>query len=240
MAFGFLSLVKAQNNPLIEPQLMYSRSNTFSFNINSFKGWGLQYRLGWHKTGKQQNHWEVELARIKHPKEVKRQGFTDNPSQYAFGKLNTVFFLRNTFGQTVAITERPYKNALGFNFVYSLGVTTAMLKPQYIEVYYPYDNVSNSGYLVSERYDPNKHTDIYRIYGKSPFTKGISETQFQIGFGGRAGFQVEFGQYADEIKGLEAGVTFDGFLNGLPMMAKNNFDRLFYGFYLSYNWGNRK
>lgn len=235
-------LLKAngQNNPITEPQLMYTRSNMFGFNLNSFKGWGAYYRLGWHKTGKEQNHWEIELSRVKHPKEVKRQGFNDNPSQYTFGKLNTVFFLRNTLGQTISIAERPYKNALGFNFVYGLGANLALLKPQYIEVYYPYDNISNSGYLVSERYDPNKHTDIYRIYGKSTFTKGLSETSFQLGLAGKAGFQVEWSQYADEIRCLEAGVTIDGFMQGVPIMAKSEFDNIFYGFYISYNWGNRK
>ncbi len=232
--------IKAQNNPITAPQLMYSRSDVFTVNRNSFMGLGLSYRLGWHKTGKEQNHWEIEFARIKHPKEVRRQGFSDNPSQYTFGKLNTVFFMRNSLGQTIAITERPYKNAIGFNFVYSLGVTVAFLKPQYLEVYYPDDNIRNTGYLVSEKYDPAKHTDIYRIYGKSSFMSGFSETTLQLGFGGKAGFQVDWAEYADEIRGLEAGITIDGFLKGVPIMAKSNPNNLFYGFYLAYNWGSKK
>lgn len=230
----------SQNNPITAPQLMYTRSDVFGANRNSFNGLGLYYRLGWHKTGKEQNHWEIEFARIKHPKEVRRQGFSENPSQYTFGKLNTVFFMRNTLGQTIAITERPYKNAIGFSFVYSLGITTAFLKPQYLEVYYPDDNLRNTGYLVSEKYDPAKHTDIFRIYGKSSFMRGVSETQLQLGFGGKAGFQVDWSDYPDEIRGIEAGITLDGFLNGVPIMAKSGPDRLFYGFYLAYNWGSKK
>lgn len=218
---------------------MYTRSDVFGINRNSFMGTGLYYRLGWHKTGKEQNHWEIEFARVKHPKEVRRQGFSDNPNQYTFGKLNTAFFMRNTLGQTIVITERPYKNAIGFNFVYSLGITTAILKPQYLEIYYPDDNIRNTGYLVSERYDPSKHTDIYRIYGKSSFMSGLSGTQLQVGFGGKAGFQVDWAEYSDEIRGIEAGITVDGFLKNVPIMAKAN-NNMFYGFYLAYNWGNKK
>lgn len=230
----------AQNAPITEPQLMYSSSNTFGVNLNSFKSWGAFYRYGWHKTGKEQNHFEIDFSRIKHPKEVRRQGFNQSTTQYTFGRLNLAFFLRPTIGQTIAITERPYKNAIGLNFVYSLGANIAFLKPNYIEVFYPYDNAPSEGYLISERYDPQKHTDIYRIYGNSGFFKGFSETKVNLGGAGRAGFQVEWGQYADEIRCLEAGVTVDLFLNEVPLMAHSNYDQGFYGFYVSYNWGNRK
>lgn len=230
----------AQNAPINEPQLMYTQSNMLGVQVNSFKSWGLYYRYGWHKTGKEQNHLEIDFSRIKHLKEVRRQGFTESQSQYSFGRMNAVFFMRTALGQTIVITERPYKNAVGLNFVYSLGASTAFLKPVYIEVFYPYDNAPGQGYLVSERYDPEKHLDIYSINGNSAFTKGISETKLVLGGYGRAGFQVEWGQYADEMRCLEAGFTVDGFMEGLPIMARNNYDRMFYGLYVSYNWGNRK
>jgi hypothetical protein len=230
----------AQNAPITEPQLMYTQSNLMGVNLNSFKSWGLFYRYGWHKTGKQQSHLEIDFNRIKHPKEVRRQGYSESQSQYSFGRLNAVFFLRTSLGQTIAITERPYKNAIGLNFVYSLGASVAFLKPVYIDYYYPYDNTPGQGYLVSERYDPEKHTDIYRIFGNSAFTKGMGETQLKLGGFGRGGFQVEWGQYSDEIRCLEAGVTLDLFSSGIPIMAHQNNSQLFYGFYVSYNWGNRK
>jgi len=219
---------------------MYTKSNLYGIGLNSFKSRGAFYRLGWHKTGKEQNHWELDISRIRHPKEDRRQGFTENQTQYTFGRLNVVYLMRNSFGQTITITDRPYKNAIGINFVYDVGVTTAFLKPVYIEVYYQFDNSPSEGYLVSERYDPQKHSDIYKIYGNSTFTKGLSETKLQVGGFGRAGFQVEWGQYSDEIRCLEAGVTVDAFMNGIPIMAKTNYDQLLAGFYVSYSWGNRK
>lgn len=234
--------VTGQNAPVTEVQLMYSKSNLFGVNLNSFNSWGAFYRLGWHKTGKVHNHWELDINRIKHPKEVRRQGYTEAQSQYSYGRMNMVFFMRNSFGQTISITERPYKNAIGLNFVYNVGISAAFLKPVYLEIFYPYENSPSYGYLVSERYEKEKHSDIFRIHGNAPFTRGINETKIELGAFGRAGFQVEFGQYTDEIRCLEAGITFDGFANGIPIVAVANdeFDKLFWGFYVSYNFGSRK
>ncbi len=233
---------KGQNAPLVEPQLMYTQSNQYSISMNSFntKWGGLYFRHGWHKTGTQLNHYEIDIERIKHAKEVRRSGFSDNPNQYQFGRLNVVFFLRNGMGQTVIITDKPYKNAVGLNFVYSIGSTIAFLKPVFIEVYYPYEGGKTGGYLVSEKYDPEKHTDVYKIYGNSSFGSGLSETKLVFGGYGRSGLQVEWGPYPDETRSLEAGITVDAFSKGLPIMAHSNYDQVFYGFYIAFNWGKKK
>jgi hypothetical protein len=41
---------------------------------------------------------------------------------------------------------------------------------------------------------------------------------------------------------IEAGVTLDGFANSIPIVALQNddFDRLFWGFYVSYSFGSRR
>lgn len=232
-----VSAIWAQNAPITEPQLMYLQHYQFGVNLNSFRMGGAQFRYGWHKTARVFNHYETEILRIKHPKEVKRSGFTEQPSQYSFGRLNVALFFRNGIGQTLTITERPYKNAIGLNFVYTVGLSTAFLKPVYLDVFYPYADGTPNGYLVSEKYDPAKHTDIFRIYGNSSIFAGLSETKVKLGAYGRAGLQVEWGQYPDETKSLEAGVTVDTFLDGLPLMANQTADKRYLGLYLAFNWG---
>jgi hypothetical protein len=242
MLFLLTNQASAQNAPITEVQLMYTRSNLYGVNLNSHKSWGAYYRLGWHKTGKKQNHWEIDIIRIKQPNEIRRTGFTEAQAQYSFGRMNMVFFMRNSFGQTITITDRPYKNAVGLNFVYNVGITAAFLKPIYLEIFYPFENTPGYGYLVSEKYDKEKHSDVFRIHGNASNTKGISETTIELGGFGRAGFQVEFGQYSDELRSLEAGITLDGFVNPIPIvaLANNDFDRIFWGFYVAYNFGSRK
>jgi len=229
----------AQNELNTEPQLMYLKTNHFGISINSFGLGGINYRNGWHKTGKAQSFFETELIRVKDPKEIRRTGFSDNPVKYTYGRKNMVFFWRSSLGQTKAITERNYKNALGINFIYAAGLNIGILKPVYIDVYYPSEG-GFSGYLVSERYDENKHKDIFRIYGNSNFFTGIAQTNIVLGGFGKAGISVDWGQFNDDYKSLEAGLTFDVFNKGLPMMAYLPDKQLFFGVYLSMNWGFRK
>ncbi|MFN4082870.1 MAG: hypothetical protein ACK4K9_04500 [Bacteroidia bacterium] len=234
-----LQRLSAQNIVNTEPQLMYLKTNQFGVGLNTFGLGGINYRHGWHKTGKAQSHFETELTRVKHPKEVRRSGFSDNPVKYTYSRINTVFFLRSGFGQTKAITERPYKNALGLNYVYTVGANLALLKPVYLDVYYPNES-GFGGFLVSEKFDPEKHKEVFRIYGNSNFFTGIGETSLRLGGFGKCGLSVEWGQYNEEFKTLEAGVTFDIFNNGLPMMAFLPEKNLFFGFYVNVNWGFKK
>jgi hypothetical protein len=232
-------LTLAQNVLVTEPQLMYLKTQQFGISLNSFGLGGLNYRHGWHKSGKAQSHFETELVRVKHPKEVRRSGFSDNPVKYSFGRQNMVFFWRTGLGQTKVITERPYKNALGLNFVYTIGANVALLKPIYLDVYYP-NETGFSGFLVSEKYDPEKHKDIFRIYGNSNFFTGIGETSFRLGGHGKAGLSVEWGHFNDDYKMLEAGITLDVFGSGLPMMVNLPEKNIFVGLYISMNWAFRK
>lgn len=229
---------KAQNVPINEPEMVYNNHYQFGFNLNSFGLGGIQFRYNWHQNAVKSSFFESEFCRIKHPKEIRRNGaITEQPNQYTFGKLNTVFFLRNGIGQTILLTERPYKNAISLRFNYSAGVNIALLKPVFLDIFYPYSVGSPSGYLVSEKYDPNKHTDIYKIYGNSSFFVGINEIDAQLGGYGRAGIEAEWGQFPDETKSLETGITFDTFISGIPMMAHLPYESKFIGFYLAFNWG---
>ena len=74
----------------------------------------------------------------------------------------------------------------------------------------------------------------------SPFTTGLSQTNLVFGGYGRTAIQVEWGPYPDETRSIEGGITVDAFTKGIPIMAHANADQLFYGFYLAFNWGNRK
>jgi len=229
----------AQNAPITDAQILYYKNTQYGINLNSFGHSGLQLRYGWHKTGTKTDFIETELARIKHPKEVRRAGISENPNRYTFGRLNVAFFWRNGYGRTINITERPYKNALGLNFIYSGGINMALLKPVYLDIFYP-DDFRGGGYINSEKYDPEKHTNIYQIYGNSSFFSGLGETKLHVGAYGRAALAVEWGNMPDEYKILEAGITVDAFRKGLPLMAFVPADQYFIGLYIAYCRGSKK
>jgi hypothetical protein len=234
--------VFAQNEAITEPQLMYRKRLQVGMNLNSTGLGGINFKYGWHKTGKINNMLDFELARIRHSKETRIYGNSDNPRQYTPGRLNMAFFLRTGYGQNIAITERPYKNATSLHFNYSVGISTAILKPIYLDVRKIITDPIRGTYNIveSERYDPAVHTDPQSILGNSSFTDGLGELSFTPGVYGRASLDVEWGQYPDEFYSLEAGVCVDYFAKPLPLMAFVPYDQYFVSLFLQFTFGFNK
>ena len=113
-----------------------------------------------------------------------------------------------------------------------------MLKPAYIDYFILNADGTNS--LVTEKYNPQKHSIEYRIYGNGPFLSGFNELDVKVGVFGRVGLNIEYGQYPDEYKSLEAGVTFDAFNEKLPMVNKAEHIQFFPAMYIAFNFGWKK
>ncbi len=209
----------AQNEAITEAQLMYRKRIQLGMNLNSSGLGGINFKYGWQKTGTRKNMLDIEFSRIRHPKETRiYSGQSETPNQYTLGRLNMLFSLRTGYGQTIFITERPYKNAIQLNFNYTLGLSTAILKPIYLDIIY--NNPDTYGrYVVPERYDPVKHENTSFIYGNASFFQGISNTAFQFGAYGKASLSIEWGEFPDEFHTVEAGMALDVFPNPLPLMA---------------------
>jgi hypothetical protein len=234
----FINYNTAQNTPITDGELLYYKDFNIGFSLNTYGGGGMYYRHGWHKTGSVKNYIESDISYIRHPKEIWRLGYQQNPSTYTFGRLNYTYFWRNSFGQKIELTERSYKNALGLNFIYNIGISLALLKPAYIDYFVLNTDGSNS--LVTEKYNPEKHNIEYRIYGNGPFLSGSNELNVKVGLFGRVGLNIEYGQYPDEYKSIEAGITFDAFNEKLPMVTKAEQIQFFPAMYIAFNFGWKK
>jgi hypothetical protein len=240
---GFLPTeLFGQNEAITTPQLFYRKRTQFGMNLNSTGLGGINFKYGWHKTGRIKNMLDFEFARQRHMKETRIYGQAiDNPRQYTYGRLNMAFFLRTGYGQNIAITERPYKNAISLHFNYAVGINTAILKPIYLDIIQPVDKSRLGGYqLVAERYDPNIHTVQDKIFGNSSFTYGLDELAFYPGLYARSSLGVEWGPYPDEFHALEAGVVIDGFPKPLPLMAYQPKDYYFITLFIQYTFGFNK
>lgn len=228
----------AQNQAITETQLFYRKRGQIGANINSSGLGGINYRYGWHNTGKSKNILDIEFARIRHPKETRIYGQSEQPRKFTFGRLNMLFMLRTGLGKTIMITDRPYRNAMSLNFNYNIGLSTALLKPVYLDIYYP--NIDGiGGYISSERFDPSKpeHNNLNLIFGNSPFFVGINKTTAKLGAYGRASLSIEWGEYPEDFRSLEAGVAVDVFPNPLDLMAFQPRNYFLFNFYLGYTYG---
>jgi len=232
------SEVLAQNEAIIQPQLMYTSRFQWGGNLNSTGLGGINFKYGWHKTGTVNNMLDFEFARIRNSKEIQTSSASDNPRQYVFGRLNMAFFLRAGYGQNIAITERPYKNAASLHFNYSLGATCAFLKPIFVDVQVKVNDPNQVPYMtvVPMQYDPATVSQS-DILGESTFTEGISKTKLYPGGYGKASLAVEWGPYPDEFKSLEAGVVLDAFLRPLPLMANVSPEFYFFTLFIEFTFG---
>jgi hypothetical protein len=237
--FVFSTSVFAQNEAITEPTLFYRKSILTGGNINSAGLFGGQFRYGWHKTGKQKIFLDFEIARVRDPKEFRIFSNSDNPRRYSHGRLNLAIFNRIGVGKNVVITERPYKNAYSLSVNYAGGMNAAFLKPVYLDVYYPFEDRSG-GFVRSERFNPEIHTNQNLIFGNSPIFTGIGESQFIPGAYGRLSLMVDWGQYTEEFYALEAGITVDYFPRALPLMARQPERSWFMILYLGFSYGINK
>ena len=234
----------AQNDVITEPTLLYRKRFLYGANINSAELGGLNFKYQWQKTALLKNGFEIELSRLRHPKEERIYGQSENTRKYTPGRINMAFFIRTSYGQNVFITDRNYKNSISLHYNYSFGATTALLKPIYIEVIKANtDPINGNEYLATEKYDPiSTHTNPFLIYGNASFTRGFSESSLVLGGHFKNSLSVEFGQYPDSFNSLEAGFVIDVFGKPLALMAepiaKNK--NVFFTLFIGYSFGTNK
>ena len=232
----------AQNEMITEPTLLYRKRLLYGFHLNSSSLGGFNFKYQWQKTATVKNGIDFDLDRIRHPKETRVYGLSDNPRQYTPGRINMAFFFRAGYGQTIFITNRDYKSAVSVHYNYAVGSTIALLKPIYIDVFKRSNDPFGQSYIATEKYDPvNKHTSPQSIYGNATFTRGFDEIKPYFGAHFKNSIVVEWGDYPDVFQALEAGFCIDLFPQKLPLMAeqltpnKNLFFTLFLGFTLGQN-----
>jgi len=227
----------AQQASLDGPKLLYKKMQTKSLIIHS-RGWGFNYRLGKHITGKIDGVYEFEFATIRHPKEVKVQNtIQGNNKSFVLGKLNFFSTLRLGYGLQKVIYAKEVPGALEIRWHNYFGASIGLAKPIYLEI----RQLSNDPFPSaprSERYDPEIHRPA-AILGRSSFFKGISQTAFHPGVYYKSGLSFDFAQEDDRIRNIEVGAVTDFFIRTVEIMAYNPKTVLIVSLYISFNWGNK-
>jgi len=210
----------------------------FSFNTN---GYTLTARRSWSPTAFFERGFEADLVMIRHPKEINSY----NPyyrafgaSSYAYGKLNSLYALRIGIGENHEIAEKIDIGSVEINYFYYGGISLGGVKPIYLEINKVYPLAPNNSDLVTERYDPNKHS-LEDIYGGVLFTKGFSEMKFYPGIYAKFGLNFDYKISTKKIGTLETGMVVDYYFKEVPIMAKAKNYSYFLAFYISINFGKK-
>ena len=197
-------------------------------------GWGVEFRIGKNKSIFNKFMYEANLIEMKDNKEIKSiNPFVTNSRSYFYGKLNTVYMLRTGIGQQRMLNRKPYYGGVELRLFYSGGLSTAFAKPVYLNTI-----DWKEGVIVTQQYDPEEHFP-ENIYGRASFFKGFDKLKVYPGIYAKAGLSVDFGTLNQRPKIIEAGVAFDLFPKGIPMMAFRDPNQFFMTLYLSFGIGKR-
>lgn len=201
------------------------------------QGWGLVYSRGYHKTAFTKRTWNIQMVEMKSEKQIRIiNPYFTNAKSFFYGKLNSVFVFRGSYGNHKQLNRKPYWGGVELRFVYMGGISLGVAKPVYL---YILNHTTSDIYTTSiEKYDPIKHS-IDDIFGRASFTKGFDEIKVYPGFHLKAGLDFDYAKYRTKVQSLEVGAMIDVFPNPIPIMAFNEPDYYFFTFYLSFSFGKR-
>ena len=220
----------------IGDNLLFRKEMTASAIIHN-NGWGIEFRVGKNRSIFNKFMYEANLIEMRHNKEIKSiNPFWTNTRSYYYGKLNAVYMLRTGIGQQLMLNRKPYYGGVELRLFYSGGLSTAFAKPVYLNIIHLEDGVQP--YTTTEQYNPDEHFPEY-IHGRASFFKGFDGLKVYPGIYAKAGLSVDFGALNQKPKVIEAGVAFDLFPKGIPMMAFRDPNQFFMTLYLSFGIGKR-
>ena len=198
-------------------------------------GWGLNARMGKHKTGFVKRFYEFDITSLHNAKEVKQETYYEGSKKYIYGKLNNLYVLRTGIGLQRIITHKPVWGGTELRFISLLGASIGITKPLYL---YIISTSQDDAPIQVEKYNPAKH-DIHRIYGKGPFFRGFNQLHVYPGLYLKTGLNFEYGTTDNSVSALEAGIILDYYNKRIPIMAYNYNSNYFISLYFSINFGTR-
>lgn len=201
------------------------------------RGYGLNVRRMYYRTGYRKAGFEIDMVNIRHPKEVKypNRNFLNTTQNFVYGKLNSLFSIRTGFTSERILIDKTDQGTISINWLVSGGASFGLLKPVYLQI------LSDDGgtpRLLTERYDPAVH-DYQEIYGQAPFFTGISETKLVPGAYLKSGLSFDYNFLDDKVATLEVGGLVDYFFGEVPIMHDTKNYQIWWQIYLTFNIGTK-
>lgn len=196
----------------------------FAFKTNRFlgtKGWRNQY-----------SYLGVELVNVRHLKERPNQ--TPTGSRYTFGKQNYLFSLRPQYGREITIFKKNGNTGTQINGILAGGPSIGLVEPYLISYSY------GRGRIVTEQYDPVKHTNENAVTGSSGMFAAISKIEPVIGGHLKAALNVELDAFQNSNVGIELGFLAEGYSKQVTIMPLATNRDVFTSGYITLFFGKKK
>jgi len=198
-------------------------------------GWGFGYRFGNFKTGYKKKMWDLSFAVVKDLKQYKVPAIGSSVgNRYYYGKQIHFYNFKALYGTQKIITTKPYWGGVELRRFFYSGVNIGVGVPIYVYVYTTSDGTGRN----IEKFDADKH-DYQDIYGKGPFTKGLSEMTIYPAISFKGGVNVEYGILSQVTKIIEVGAQLDLYPIPVQIMAKTDPDYYIFSIYVGFHLGKR-
>lgn len=229
------SLTILAQGELDEQQKVFFRNEkSFAVLLNT-DGFGFSYRQARRLDFFNKNFFEIEAGKLKHPREYRMQNpYYQTPGTFVFGKLNSVFYLRGSYGRQHELFKKADLGGVAIRYFYSAGPVLAVYKPIYYKIL---DQISSFEYqIIEEKFDVTTMQP-YDIYSKSPFTKGLDETKVLPGLFAKAGLNFEYSKEDKVIHAVEVGAQLSVYPKKIPIMATSDNRAICFSLFASYRFG---
>ena len=161
-------------------------------------GFQATYRYGKYLNGFSKGIFEIEVANIKDPREIKSiYPFEEDVRGYIFGKLNSFFAIRPSIGSQKVLFPKQSIKGVSITSLFQIGPSIGFAKPVYLNII---QQESITTRIVSrERYDPEKH-NTNNIYSRASFFNGFEEIKVYPGPFAKLGLHFDYGDERELIK----------------------------------------
>jgi len=230
--------LSAQETIFEEKTTIYSSETSGGIGVHSNGFHGL-FRYGKFTTGFTKRIYEIEIANIRHPKEIKSiNPFEDNTRGYVLGKINQFYVIRPNIGVHKVFIPKQSIRGVSVSFISHFGLSIGFAKPIYLNIREREPNSLGTN-IVKRRYNPEIH-ESGDIYSKASFLNGLDHMRVYPGGFAKFGFHFDFAKSRDRLRSIEVGAKLDVFLEEIPIMANTTNRFLYPNLYLSILFGSRK
>ena len=212
----------------------YDREYLLGVNKNTNGGMigGIALKVGTRLDDSQFAFFGLELANVKHPKEVRYSTVTGN--NYIFGKSNYLYAIRPHYGREVILFKKAPNQGVQVSALAAVGPSIGLVAPYFIE--YALNRVET----VVEQYDPAVHQSRFNILGTGRLLEGVGQSELAIGGMAKAALYFEFGVFKSNATGLEVGYQVEGFQKKIPLILREQNRQFFQSAYFTLFFGFRK
>jgi hypothetical protein len=212
----------------------YDREYLLGVNKNTNGGMigGVALKVGTRLDDSQFAFFGLELANVKHPKEVRYSTVTGN--NYIFGKSNYLYAIRPHYGREVILFKKAPNQGVQVSALAAVGPSIGLVAPYFIE--YALNRVET----VVEQYDPAVHQSRFNILGTGRLLEGVGQSELALGGMAKAALYFEFGVFKSNATGLEVGYQVEGFQKKIPLILREQNRQFFQSAYFTLFFGFRK